>query len=101
MTAIGTVRQGIFEGRQRTADDFEAAQMRPFNQLLVARNNFIGCAHNTIRLDGSARKADIIDPDEDDDMRNVRQAQDITLVTGKGADAGTVAQHAIARDALI
>jgi len=39
VTDIGTVRQGIFEGRQRTGDDLEAAQMRPLNQLLVAGNN--------------------------------------------------------------
>jgi hypothetical protein len=44
ITDIGTVREGIFEGRQRTADDLEAAQMRAFDQLLVTGNNFAGGA---------------------------------------------------------
>jgi hypothetical protein len=89
------------ERRQRTTKYLEAANMRPFDQLLVAGDNFVWGAHDSVRFDRRARPADIVDPDQNDDMRNGRQTQDVTLEAGESTDAGAVAEYTISGDALI
>src|SRR5262249_33608158 len=77
MSLVGCSRQGIFERCQRTADDLDRVEMRPFDQLFIARNDLVGSANYSTGLDRGARPSNVIDPNEDHDVRNARLAQHI------------------------
>src|SRR5262249_41890376 len=101
ISLIRSARESIFEWRQRAADDLDRAEMGPFDQLLVARNDFVGSANDAISLDCGARKSKVVDANEEHDVRNPRLAQHVALEPRQRADAREVAQNAIAGDALI
>src|SRR5262252_1265010 len=101
ISLIGRSREGIFEWRQRNANDLDRAEMGALDQLPVAGNDFVCSANNAVRLDSGARPPDVVDPDEDHDVRNGGLAQHVTLESRQCADAGTVAEDTIAGDTLV
>src|SRR5215831_12621018 len=101
ISLIRRSREGIFERRQRTANDLDRAEMGPLDQLLVAGNDFVCSANYSVGLDRRARPSDVVDPDEDHDVRNAGLAQHVAFESRECADAGAVAKDTIACDALV
>ena len=98
---VGHPGKGILERGERAPDDLDAAHVGPFDHLLVARDDLVRRAEDAARLDGGSGPADIVDPEEDHDVRYPRLAQDVTLETGESVDACTLAENAIAADPLV
>src|SRR5215471_656158 len=101
ISLIRRSREGIFEWRQRTAHDLDRAEMGSFDQLLVAGNDLVRSANYAARLDRGTRPADVVDPDEDHDVRNAGLAQHAAFESSERADAGAVAKDTIACDPLV
>src|SRR4051794_14273310 len=98
---VGPSGERVLERRQRGANHLDRAYTSALDHLLVAGNNVVRGTNDAVRLDRGAGPADIVDPEQDHDMRDGWLAQHVALESCKPAHTCAIAQQAIAADALV
>ena len=78
--------------RERRADDDDATVVRPDDELAIASNDVLGrhAVHPAPR--------DVVDPFQQDHVRQARRHEHVAIEPGQGARAGSIGEDAAARD---